>query len=170
LPIFIDQVVKTTALVPVWHVPQLKVVGLIAGETACMIQILLTHETSVHKGCFERKLYYYSWLRFLWSLLTTQLGTLYVKSFLMGWNPPHHREMWRSSSPACNVPSVFTGCVQAATSTVHTVIAELSMVLKLWRTFTRNGLWWPWFYCQHVLQKSLLFITCLRLLDYWLPW
>lgn len=54
-PIFSDQFVKTTDLVPVWGVLQLKVVGLTPGETSCLIQTILSHkcECSVHKPAFK---------------------------------------------------------------------------------------------------------------------
>lgn len=54
-PIFSDQLVETTALVPVWGVLQLKVVGLTPGETSCSIQTILTHkcECSVHKSALK---------------------------------------------------------------------------------------------------------------------
>lgn len=46
---------RTTALVPVWGVLQLKVVGLTLGEIPCLIQTILTHksEHSVHKSAFK---------------------------------------------------------------------------------------------------------------------
>lgn len=85
-PIFSDQFVRITALVPLWGVLQLKVMGLTPGEIACLIQTILTHkcEHSVHKSALKGSSIITPDVS--WSSLKNPLGTVCVKSFLLA---PH---------------------------------------------------------------------------------
>lgn len=140
-PIFNDQFVRTTDLVPVWGVLQLEVVGLTPGETSCLIQTVLIHksECSVHKSALKG------------SSIFTPDGSFFVPTDETSRNcvceviPAGPKATSAQGDVeqllTWTVPSVFMGSIWEATSTVHAVFGEcfLGRASQLWQTW--NGLW-----------------------------